>query len=369
MNLRGVRIFFAVFITVVYPLGEVMSIFESLAEIATMTGVITVVVNDGTRPSPAGYLADLQPVLAGRVRFLFATGTHRRVTDKEKQRILGEAFSPDAPSFSHDCDDGTHVKIGTTSRGTEVEIHPWMLDGPVLAVNTVEPHYFAGFTGGRKSFLPGVCSRETIVRNHYLACLPGALPGKLAGNPVHEDMMEGVSLLADRTEIVMVNGVSGKEEVFCGSFDSSFYKACSVAADKCGIPLRGKYSSLEIYPGKGLEVSLYQAMKAVFMWESAVKDGGDLVLTARCTEGLGAKQMERLLYNSSFPIVVPGSAEEYLLGDHAAIRLHKIRNRIGLSFRTGIDMQRFGFYNPPPFCESVIEDAGFSYPVTKAENA
>ncbi len=365
-----VRIFCRVFITVVYPLGEVMSIFEILDKIANMKGVITVVVNDGTRPSPARQLADLYPVLAGRVRFLFATGTHRRVTNTEKQRILGEAFSPGVPSFSHECDDGTHINIGTTSRGTQVEIHPWMLEGPVVALNTVEPHYFAGFTGGRKSFLPGVSSRNTIMRNHFLACLPGALPGKLAGNPVHEDMMEGVTLLAERTEIVMANGVSGKDAVFYGSFDSSFYEACAVAASECGLTIGKKYSSLEVRPGRGLEVSLYQAMKAVFMWEGAVKDGGDLVLAGRCPEGLGAKQMERLLTSSSFPsIAVPGSAEEYLLGDHAAIRLHKIRNRIGLSFRTGIDMQRFGFKNPPPFCESVIENAGFTYPVMEAENA
>ena len=347
-----------------------MSIFEILDKIANMKGVITVVVNDGTRPSPARQLADLYPVLAGRVRFLFATGTHRGVTDREKQRILGEAFSLHVPSFSHDCDDGTHINIGTTSRGTEVDIHPWMLEGPIVAVNTVEPHYFAGFTGGRKSFLPGVSSRSTIIRNHFLACFPGALPGKLSGNPVHEDMMEGVALLADRTDIVMVNGVSGKDDVFYGSFDSSFYEACSVAANECGIPLAEKYSSLEVHPGGGLEMNLYQAMKAVFMWENAVKNGGDLVLAARCPEGLGASQMERLFFSSSLSsIAVPASSEEYLLGDHAAIRLHKIRNRISVSFRTGIDMERFGFSNPPPLCESVIENAGFSYPVMEAGNA
>lgn len=346
-----------------------MSILEIQDQVAGMTGQITVVVNDDTRPSPSRYLAALQPVLAGRARVLFATGTHRPVTCREGWSILGEGFAGNVVAESNMCDDGTHIHIGTTSRGTAVEIHPWLLEGPVLAVNTVEPHYFAGFTGGRKSFLPGVSSRKTIVQNHFLACLPGALPGKLSGNPVHEDMMEGAAFLAGRTEIIMVNGVSRSDTVFCGSFDTSFYKASEVAAVECGVSVRERYASLEVRPGRSLEISLYQAMKAVFLWESAVEDGGELVLAAGCIEGLGASQMERLLLTSSASIAVPRFHEEYLFGDHAAIRLQKIRNRISLSFRTGIDMKKFGFCVPPHSCKTVIENAGFSFPVMETENA
>ncbi|MCD4708857.1 MAG: lactate racemase domain-containing protein [Candidatus Sabulitectum sp.] len=346
-----------------------MSILEIRDQVANMCGVITVVVNDGTRPSPAGYLSALQPVLAGRARFLFATGTHRQATSEERLAILGRDFAGDVVAESNICDDGTHVHIGTTLRGTEVEIHPWLLEGPVLAVNTVEPHYFAGFTGGRKSFLPGSSSRKTIVQNHFLACLPGALQGKLSGNPVHEDMMEGAALLAERTEIVMVNGVFGSDAVFCGAYDASFFKAADVAASKCGISVGTKYRSLELRPGRSLEISLYQAMKAVFLWERAVEDGGELILSADCPEGLGAIQMERLLLASSTALAVPRSAEEYLFGDHAVIRLKRIRSRLSLSFRIGIDMRKFGFEAPPDRCETEIENAGFSFPVMKKEHA
>lgn len=345
-----------------------MSISEIRDQVSNMKGTITVVVNDGTRPSPWKYLLAFQPVLAGRARFLFATGTHRPVTSVECRSILGDAFVGDVVTRSNMCDDGTHIQIGTTSRGTEVEMHPWLLKGSVFAVNSVEPHYFAGFTGGRKSFLPGSASRKTIEQNHFLACLPKAQPGKLYGNPVHEDMMEGVALLARQTEIVMVNGVPGSDAVFYGAFDSSFYKAVEVAAVKCGVSVKKRYAALEVRPGRTLEISLYQAMKAVFLWERAVEDGGDLVLSAACIEGLGARQMERLLYASSASIAVPRSSEEYLLGDHAAIRLQKIRSRINLSFRTGIDMRRFGFSAPPYRCETIIENAGFSFPVMKTEN-
>ena len=110
-------------------------------------------------------------------------------------------------------------------------------------------------------------------------------------------------------------------------------------------------------------------MKAVFLWENAVEDGGNLVLAAGCPEGLGARQMERLLLASSSTIAVPGSAGEYLLGDHAAIRLQRIRSRLKLSFRTGVDMLRFGFDEPPEACDAVIENAGFTFPAVKRENA
>ncbi|MCD6588890.1 MAG: DUF2088 domain-containing protein [Candidatus Fermentibacteraceae bacterium] len=346
-----------------------MSILEVRQRITDIKGTVTVVVNDGTRPSSAEYLYELKPLLEGRARFVFATGTHRPVTPQEELFILGAAFAGKVSAVNNMCDDGTHIPVGTTSRGTEVEMHPWMLEGPVVALATVEPHYFAGFTGGRKSFLPGVSSRKTVVQNHFLACQPDALPGILQGNPVHEDMMEGTALLAGKTEIIMVNRVAGTEKVFCGAFDTSFYKACKAAELHCGVPVKQRYTSLEVRPGGTLEVSLYQAMKAVFLWEQAVEDGGELVLAADCPEGFGAEQMERLLLDSGSDVAVPGSAEEYLLGDHAALRLSRIRKRINLSFKTGIDMHRFGFSTPPERCQATQENAGFTFPVLEVSNA
>ncbi|MCK5841169.1 MAG: DUF2088 domain-containing protein [Candidatus Sabulitectum sp.] len=346
-----------------------MSILDIQDKIANMKGVVTVVVNDGTRPSPCKLLADLRPVLTGRVRFLFATGTHRPVSVKEERLILGDEYAGKVVAESNMCDHGGYVHIGDTARGTEVEIHPWLLEGPVLALNSVEPHYFAGFTGGRKSFLPGTTSRKTVVQNHFLACLENAIVGKLSGNPVHEDMMEGAALLAERTEIIMINGVFGSDKVFCGSYDTSFYKAVELAEFQCGIKVERPYSSLEVRPGKSLEISLYQAIKAVFLWEKAVEDQGELVLDAECSEGLGARQMENILLASSGFFEVPVSAEEYSLGDHAVIRLKKIRSRINLTFRTEIDMGRFGFSTPSSSCETTIENAGFSFPVIGGTDA
>ena len=181
--------------------------------------------------------------------------------------------------------------------------------------------------------------------------------------------MEGAAFLAERTEIIMVNGVFGSEKVFCGSYDTSFYEAVELAESQCGVLVKRPYSSLGVRPGKSLEISLYQAIKAVFLWEKAVEDGGALVLDADCSEGLGASQMESILLASSGSFKVPRTAEEYSLGDHAVIRLQRIRSRIDLTFRTEIDMRRFGFSTPSYSCETTIENAGFSFPVMEEADA
>jgi len=342
---------------------------EFLQQISMLPEPITLVLNDVSRPSQVLYLSLLQQDLPDSTRILFATGTHRAVTSAERESLLGASFYRNFRMVSNNCDDGSHVYLGTTFRGTEVEFHPWVLEGSVVAINTVEPHYFAGYTGGRKSILPGVSSRKTIEQNHFLACFPEAVVGKLQGNPVHEDMMEGVNFLTERRTLLMINGVRGSTNLFCGDYSKSFYKAVELTQLSAGRPVKKLYSSLEVRPGDSLEFSLYQAMKAVHLWESAVRDGGELILKASCPEGLGAKQMHRLLADSMETFNIPSSSVEYNLGDHAAIRIGRIRKRIRLSFNVGIDLTQYGFNTSSSECEVVVNNAGFCFPVMDLENA
>ena len=341
---------------------------EFLRQVTEAPVPLTVIVNDGTRPSPECILSLVAGFLPDQVRFLFATGTHRPVKPEEEKHILGELCNTGFSRQSNMCDDGSHVFIGETSRGTPVEVHPWLLEGSILALNTVEPHYFAGFTGGRKSVFPGCTSRRTTVLNHWLACYRDAVPGKLEGNPVHEDMEEGAEMLFKKVKSIMINGTGRYARVFCGSPGDSFHSAAKVAEREFGITVRKAFRSLEVQPGGKLNVSLYQAMKAVFLWASAVEDGGDLILNANCPEGLGAKQMHRLLKASEGKVLFP-ARDDYLLGDHAALRLSAIRRRLNLTFRisSGIDMSCYGFRAAPERGNASIQNAGFTYPVM-AEN-
>lgn len=297
-------------------------------------GAVTLVVNDATRPPSYPMLEPLREVLDGKVRVLFATGTHRPVTSVERGYLLGSCFAG-APWKSNDCDSRDMAFIGETSRGTKVKVDPWLMDGnPVLSVNSVETHYFAGFTGGRKSFLPGVSARETIVSNHYLACLPGSRPGVLEGNPVHEDMDESLSMLEERVEIVQGNGVMHLGDLvsfFTGSCRDSFDKAAVECARLSELPVRGRYRLLVLHPGAPLHVSLYQSEKALYNCSHVVEDGGVILLASPCPEGLGAPHMEQAFISSMDGRWTTPGRDGYSLGDHAIVRLKEMRKRMTIA--------------------------------------
>lgn len=296
--------------------------------------LVTLVVNDATRPPSYPMLEPVRELLEGKVRVLFATGTHRPVTLKERDYLLGGCFAG-APWRSNDCDSPDMADIGETSRGTRVKIDPWLLDGyPVLSVNSVEPHYFAGFTGGRKSFLPGVSARETVVANHYHACLPGSGPGVLEGNPVHEDMNEALSMLEERAEIVQGNGVMHHGDLvsfFTGSCRDSFERAAAESARLSELSVRGRCRLAVLHPGAPLHVSLYQSEKALYNCSHIVEDGGAILLVSPCPEGLGAAHMEQAFVSSMDETWTTPGRNGYRIGDHAIVRLKEIRKRMTIA--------------------------------------
>lgn len=162
-----------------------------------------VIVNDAKRATPMARILefirrDLDTV--ANITFIIATGTHRESTPDEIAKILGGAADRDgARVVVHDCRDADSLRrIGTTPRGTEVFFNRIVTDASrIVVVGSVEPHCFAGFTGGRKAFLPGVAGYETVSRNHSHTLRPGSYLMALEGNPVHEDMMDALALLYD----------------------------------------------------------------------------------------------------------------------------------------------------------------------------
>lgn len=314
-------------------------VLPELEELVSGRLPITLVVNDGTRPPSHPLLAPLGRLLTGRVRVLFATGTHRAVTPGEKEELLGGLF-PGAPWESSDCDSGEMVLLGTTSGGTPVKVHPWVVSaGAVLSVNSVEPHYFAGYTGGRKSFLPGVSSRESVVANHFLACSAGSAPGCLEGNPVHLDMMEALALLEARTRILQCNGVVHRGHPVhakAGSCTESFMDAVRVCSDLSTVRPERRSAVVVVHPGEPLDVSLYQSEKAIYNCHHIVEDGGVILLVSPCREGLGAPHLREAFLASMEPDRPAPTRETYRLGDHAVLRLREMRRRIRLALASDL---------------------------------
>jgi nickel-dependent lactate racemase len=232
------------------------------------------------------------------------------------------------------------VFIGSTSRGTPVSLDPWLFEGgSVVAVNSVEPHYFAGFTGGRKSFLPGVASRETIVRNHYNACLPGSLPGRLKDNPVHEDMVEALAMLEERVEIIQGNGVMHRGRLvgfFAGSCGDSFAKASEASAALARVSVPGRSRLVVLHPGEPLHINLYQSEKAIYNCSSIVEEGGTLLLVTPCPEGLGASHLRQAFISSMDEGWKVPDSDSYVIGDHAIVRLQEMRKRLTIALASSL---------------------------------
>ena len=172
----------------------------SLAEYIHGAKSILIIINDATRPTPTARLLDqIYPYLAGfSVQVLVATGTHRAATDAELRLLLQDHYhNLIGDTRSHDCDDDSALTyVGRTGRGTELYVNRLVPESErVLVLGSVEPHYYAGWTGGRKGLLPGIAGRLSIELNHKFALHRNAGPLLLKDNPCHEDLAEAVSLI------------------------------------------------------------------------------------------------------------------------------------------------------------------------------
>ncbi len=309
-----------------------------VVERAAARGPVTLVVNDVARPPLIPALGPVEERLAGSVRLLVAVGTHRRVTAGELRVLLGAKL---AGSDWRCAGDEGYRPLGTTSRGTPLEVDPWVANSSLLVLcGSVEPHYFAGFTGGRKSLLPGCCSRTTAEANHYLALDAAAGPGKLSGNPVHLDMEEALETVMGESEVLGVCSVieDGRlETLAAGAPRDAFRRA--VAGCRSVLPAvePGSLPCAVLRPGRPLDASLYQSMKAVYNWEASMVDGAPVLLESDCAEGLGADHMERLFAMAAGDAPDISSRSGYSLGLHAAGRLRRALRRLRLYYLGGLD--------------------------------
>lgn len=222
---------------------------------------------------------------------VFARGAHRPHTREEQLRILGRETAERISCMDHDCRNmEEHVYMGTSSRGTEVRLNKSVVEADrCILTGLIEYHYYAGFTGGRKSVLPGIASYETIQQNHRLLFNPGATTGRLEGNPVHEDMLEAAGMLKPDFLInIVMNAWGDVAGVFAGNYIEAHLRGCRMVEKVYGRRISGKADIVIASPGGyPKDINYYQAHKALDNAFHAVKDGGTIVLLAECREGLG----------------------------------------------------------------------------------
>jgi len=260
---------------------------------------VLVLVNDYTRPTPsAPILAALRPVLCERdMKYLICAGTHRAPTEAEYKTIFGPAnleskiSNPESPILCHDAKDKSRLFfLGKTRFGTDVWLNKELLwADKVITINSIEPHYFAGYTGGRKSFLPGIAGYDTITQNHNMVTREGSAAFSLAGNPVHEDMTEAAKMLP--RPVFSIQLVQDRHHrllsVHSGDLFRSFDEAAGDAHRVFAVPVREKADIVLSVLGPPSNIDFYQAQRAVEFARSVLNCPSVHITVSSCTDGTG----------------------------------------------------------------------------------
>jgi len=277
-----------------------------LKDIARGRKRVVILVSDYTRAVPAKML--LLPLVdelhqAGisesQITIIIAGGLHRPSTREEIARIVGNDWDKRLTVVNHNALDSDRLTfLGKTKRDTPVWINSLVSESDLcIALGQIEPHEYAGFTGGRKSILPGVSGEETIRFNHSPEMIehPLAKPGMLEGNPVHEDMVE-CALMAGIDFIV--NVVLNRDLKTIGVFAGDMLEAHSK-----GVDFVNSFSRVEIptqpdiiitTPGKPLDVDFYQSLKALIAVDAIASPETIVVFYSSCQDGLGSMGREML---------------------------------------------------------------------------
>ncbi|MGI5884446.1 MAG: nickel-dependent lactate racemase [Candidatus Spyradocola sp.] len=275
-----------------------------LCELARGKRRVVVLLSDHTRPVPSRVL--LPPMLAeirrgnpdAEITLLIATGCHRAPTEAELREKLGPELYARERIAVHDCDDkDALVALGTLPSGGILEINRLAAEADLLvAEGFIEPHFFAGFSGGRKSVLPGIASRRTVVSNHCAAFIdsPRARTGVLDGNPIHQDMVWA----ARRANLAFVVNVvidHDKRAVFAvaGDVERAHEAGCAFLSEHCRVRPEMADLVLTTNGGYPLDQNLYQAVKGMTAAEATVRPGGVILMMASCSDGCGGEAFYR----------------------------------------------------------------------------
>jgi hypothetical protein len=282
-------------------------------------------VNDAARVQPRNLLDLLRELWEeGRTRLLVATGTHKGEPAFYRDRLGG------LPAEVHDAgDEAAHDELLTG----------WALDRRVLeadlvlAFGSVEPHYFAGWTGAHKTATIGVASRATVTRNHEHALLDLAAPCRLDGNPVASDQRVAAELVGVGRRLLCVNQVLDADGRTLASAVGTPYGSLSrvlPAAEARGVVALSGRARLVVADVSGpIGHDLYQADKGLKNWEAALEDGGELWLVAPLPGGVGPDRFLALLRAAPDLQAARArvKADGYRLGDHKAVRWRALEAR------------------------------------------
>lgn len=312
---------------------------QSLEEIIDVGEQVVIVVSDATRATGSEQIV---PLLIARlmecglklndISILFATGIHRQLTEVEQRRLITDAVYEAVMHYDHDAyDTDNFVDMGETAYGTQVLLNKRLLAADhVILTGSIGFHYFAGFSGGRKSILPGLAAASSIEQNHLLSLdlnesttikrRAGVGTGRLDGNAVHEDMREACAMLAPSFLInTILNSDQEIVQVFCGEWYDAHRRGCAEYVERHKVEIAEKRDLvIAACGGAPKDLNLIQAHKALDLAVGALKDGGDIILIAQCADGLGRGDFLQWFQSGSAQAIAQRLKEEYKVNGQTA---------------------------------------------------
>ena len=270
-----------------------------LSELVGPEDTVGIIFSDITRATPYDILlpaifAELPHVGKEQYVLFNATGTHRSNTKEELESILGPGIVGSYKIVQNDCDDdASHRHIGTTTGGNEIYIHSEFLDCDVkILTGFIEPHFFAGYSGGGKAIMPGLALLKTVQYNHRAAHMDHSKArwGVTEGNPLWEDVREAARF-AKPTFLLNIALNRNKEvtAVFAGDFEEAHKVGCTYVKDHAMSPVKEPFDIvITSNSGYPLDLNMYQAVKGMSAASQIVKDGGHIIIAADCWDGIPA---------------------------------------------------------------------------------
>jgi len=280
---------------------------------ARRPGDVVIVVSDVTRPIPyAQFLPQMlveiedAGVPRGEILILIATGMHRPSTPEERVEMFGAAIASGYRFEDHNAerDAGLAALPGTSWSGARVRLcRSFVEAGFRITTGLVEPHFMAGFSGGRKAVCPGLAALETVRNFHgepFLAN-PLARNANLAGNPLHEEALSVARMVGvDFTLGVVLDNARRVVRAFAGELEAAHEAACTFVRT-CACPSVEAPADVVITSSGGypLDATFYQCAKGYVSCLPAVRDGGEIITFGGCTEGVGGSEYTKLMQDYS----------------------------------------------------------------------
>ena len=284
-----------------HPIGS-----PRLSELAKGKEKVVLVTSDHTRAVPSKITLPilLQEIRDGNpeadITILIATGLHRATTKEEQRRMFGDAIvDHEKIAVNNAFDPDQFTDMGTLPSGAEFHLNKLAAECDLLVTEGfIEPHFFAGFSGGRKSILPGICSQETVNENHSYKAIasPYSKTGVLEHNPIHEDMI----CAARRVNVQFIFNVAldGNKKIiaaWAGDLEKAHAEGVNFIRQWSQCPGITEDIVVTSNGGYPLDQNLYQSPKAVATAEACAGEDGVIIMCCSCADGMGGTHFEKLI--------------------------------------------------------------------------